>query len=430
MPTMQPTTTPGRPITQRGGYYGWVIVGVLGAFSAISVALAGPNLAIFIKPMQEELGWSASVFGWAQFARLVTVVFAGPIIGRLLDRHGPRIPIAVASAVAAGTVVTLAYVHSEWQLIALFVLTGLLGMGRAVDLYVSPSVSKWFVRGRGRAMSMAFIGTPVGVMVFFPGSQLLIEAVGWRTAWLIFGTGAGLVLVPLALVFLRRQPEDMGLAPDGDPVAAVAAVDAPEQDDALEVSWTRAEALRNRTFWLMVAGFGLYTFSWSTLTIFRVPHYIERGMGPLLVTLAVATDSAVAIAVSPIVGRLLGRVVPAHAMMAIGIAGLLVSAVGAVVVHSALWMFISTIGFGFGIQVGNITQNVMWADYFGRRHQGAIRGLTLPLILGLGALAYPLTGIIRDVTGVYTPAWFLAMAGFIGAAAILVPLRAPRRPRR
>lgn len=425
---MPPSSTPRRPRNQRGGYYGWVIVGVLGAFSGISVSLAGPNLAVFIKPMQEDLGWSASVFGWAQFARLVTVFVAGPIIGRLLDRHGPRVPVAVASAVAAGTVVTLATIHNEWQLIALFILTGLLGMGRAVDLYVSPSVSKWFVRGRGRAMSMAFIGTPVGIMVFYPGSQLLIESVGWRNAWLIFGVGGGLVLVPMALLFLRRQPEDMGLAPDGDPLIPTAeADDVPELDAASEVSWTRAEALRNRTFWLMVAGFSLYTFAWSTLTIFRVPHYIERGMGPFLVTLAVATDSVVAIAVSLVLGRLLGRVVPAHVMMAIGIAGLMVSAIGAVVVHSALWMFISTIGFGFGIQVGNITQNVMWADYFGRRNLGAIRGLTLPLTLGLGALAFPLTGIIRDAAGTYTPAWFMAMAGLIGAAAILVPLRAPRR---
>ena len=408
-------------------YYGWVVVSVLGLFSALSVALAGPNLAIFIKPMQEELGWSATVFGWAQFARLAVVVVAGPLIGGLLDRQGPRFIIAFAAAVAGGTVMALASVTEEWHLIALFVVTGLVGMGRASDLYVSPSVSKWFVERRGAAMSRAMMGIPVGIIIFYPGSQLLIDAVGWRTAWLIFGAGGALILVPAALWLLRRQPEDMGLLPDGrsasPDAAARGGVSRPEH------SWTRAEALRNRTFWMMIGGFGVYTFAWSTLTIFRVPHYVERGMGPLLVTLAIAADAVVAVGVSIVLGRVLDRF-PARLMMVVSAGGLVVSAAAAIVVTNAAWMFVSTIGFGFGVQVGAIAQNVMWADYFGRRSQGAIRGVTLPLTMAFGAVAFPLTGFIRDATGAYTPAWFIAIAAIVVAAAALAAIRPPTRDAR
>ena len=408
-------------------YYGWVIVSVLGLFSALSVALAGPHLAIFIKPMQEELGWSATVFGWAQFARLAVVVVAGPLIGGLLDRQGPRFIIAFAAAVAGGTVMALAFVTEEWHLIALFVVTGLVGMGRASDLYVSPSVSKWFVERRGAAMSRAMMGIPVGIIIFYPGSQLLIDAVGWRTAWLLFGAGGALILVPAALWLLRRQPEDMGLLPDGRSAspgaAARAGVSRPEH------SWTRTEALRNRTFWMMIGGFGVYTFAWSTLTIFRVPHYVERGMGPLLVTLAIATDAVVAVGVSIVLGRVLDRF-PARLMMVVSAAGLVVSAAAAIVVTNVAWMFVSTIGFGFGVQVGAIAQNVMWADYFGRRSQGAIRGVTLPLTMAFGAVAFPLTGFIRDATGAYTPAWFIAIAAIVVAAAALAAIRPPTRDAR
>ena len=406
-------------------YYGWVIVSVLSLFASLSVAMAGPNLAIFIKPMQEELGWSASVFGWAQFARFATVMVAGPLIGGLLDRQGPRFLIAFAAAVTGGTVIALAFVTEEWHLIALFVLTGLVGMGRAVDLYVSPSVSKWFVERRGAAMSRALMGIPIGIIIFYPGSQLLIEAVGWRNAWLLFGAGGALILVPVSLWLLRRQPEDMGLLPDGR-----AAADTPLPGGGRggvsrpEHSWTRAEALRNRTFWLMIGGFGVYTFAWSTLTIFRVPHYVERGMGPLLVTLAIATDAVVAVGVSLALGRFLDRF-PARLMMVVSAAGLVLSAAAAIVVTNAAWMFVSTIGFGFGVQVGVIAQNVMWADYFGRRSQGAIRGVTLPLTMAFGAVAFPLTGFIRDATGVYTPAWFIAIAAIVAAAAALASIRPP-----
>ena len=405
-------------------YYGWVIVSVLGLFASLSVAMAGPNLAIFIKPMQEDLGWSASVFGWAQLGRFTAVMVAGPLIGGLLDRQGPRFLIAFAAAVTGGTVIALAFVTEEWHLIVLFVLTGLVGMGRAVDLYVSPVVSKWFVERRGVAMSRALMGIPVGIIIFYPGSQLLIEAVGWRNAWLLFGAGGALILVPVSLWLLRRQPEDVGLLPDGRASADAAAAGARGGVSRPEHSWTRAEALRNRTFWMMVGGFGVYTFAWSTLTIFRVPHYVERGMGPLLVTLAIATDAVVAVGVSLALGRFLDRF-PARLMMVVSAAGLVLSAAAAIVVTNAAWMFISTIGFGFGVQVGVIAQNVMWADYFGRRSQGAIRGVTLPLTMAFGAVAFPLTGFIRDATGAYTPAWFIAIVAVVVAGAALASIRPP-----
>jgi MFS family permease len=83
-------------------------------FTAMVVGLAGPNIAIFIAPMTDELGWSPAAFGWAQFGRLEAVIVAGPVIGRVLDRYGPRYPVAIAGVAASGLVVSLAYVHEEW----------------------------------------------------------------------------------------------------------------------------------------------------------------------------------------------------------------------------------------------------------------------------------------------------------------------------
>ena len=87
----------------------------------------------------------------------------------------------------------------------------------------------------------------------------------------------------------------------------------------------------------------------------------------------------------------------------------------------------NTIGYGFGFQTGHVAQNVMWADYFGRAHLGSIRGIALPITIGLGAIAFPVTGTIREVAGVYTPAWVIALAALAIAAAILVAVRPPVR---
>ena len=68
----------------------------------------------------------------------------------------------------------------------------------------------------------------------------------------------------------------------------------------------------------------------------------------------------------------------------------------------------------------------MWADYFGRANQGAIRGITIPVTVGLGAVAFPLTGYIRDATGDYVPAWWMALVALAVAAAMLVTVRPPQ----
>ena len=405
-------------------FYGWVIVAVLALFSVMAVGLAGPNIAIFIEPMSNELGWSPTTFGWAQLARLESVIIAGPLIGRALDRFGPRFIIATAGLVTSALVISMSYISGEWQLIAIFAVTGLLGMGQVADLFVNAPLAKWFVRRRGLAMGIALSGTPLGVAIFYPLLQLTIDAIGWRDTWRIFGIAGAVVIVPAALLLLRRQPEDLGMLPDGDAPRPLNDIDF--GIDASEVSWSRSEAVRHPSFWLMIVGFTLFTYGWSTITIFRVPHFVERGLDPTLVAFSIAVDALVAIVVSVSLGRLSERVAPRY-ILALGVGGLIVSASSLIIVDNVAFLFAANIGYGFGFQTGHVAQSVMWANYFGRRHLGEIRGLTLPLTFGVGAAAFPVTGLIRESTGVYTPAWVVAIAVLVVSAGLLVSIKPPRK---
>src|SRR5690606_23070122 len=117
-------------------------------------------------------------------------------------------------------------------------------------------------------------------------------------------------------------------------------------------------------------------------------------------------------------GRLMDRV-PAILVMLFGLACLVVCASAAIVVDSVVWMLVANIGYGLGFQSGHVAQNVLWARFFGRAHLGDIQGAALPLTMGLGALAFPLTGHIRQLAGAYTPAWWLAIVCFAVAAGVL-----------
>jgi cyanate permease len=91
-------------------------------------------------------------------------------------------------------------------------------------------------------------------------------------------------------------------------------------------------------------------------------------------------------------------------------------------------MFASMITFGFGIGAGMLMQNYLWAEYFGRRHQGSIRGAVTPITLLFAAAGPPIAGYVRDVTGSYEPVWYVAVGLMVLGALAVGTTPPPRRP--
>ena len=167
--------------------------------------------------------------------------------------------------------------------------------------------------------------------------------------------------------------------------------------------------MRTRRFWLMLAGFTAMTYGLSTLTIYRVPHFVERGLDPTLVAVAISVDAVIAVVASVLLGRMLDRA-PLRVVLLAGIGTGALCAVGLLLAGSVFWLFAANICYALGFQSTHVAQSVMWADRFGRRHQGDLRGFTIPVTVGVGALAFPVTGYLRDAAGEYTPAWFVSIA--------------------
>jgi MFS family permease len=401
--------------------------------AALAMALGSLNFGLFIVPMAQELGAGRAVFGWAQSAVQITGALAAPTMGRLIDRFGARYLLAGAALLTGAALVGLAFATEAWQVVALFAVVGLAGVSGGSSLLTSVPVTKWFVRERGRALAYLALGGPLGGLVFVPLTQLLIDGVGWRMAWVILALiGAGLI-APLALLFVRRQPEDLGLLPDGDRPAGN-----PLETDRLstlsphlsarsdERSWTRAEALRSAVFWRLVLAFGLLSLGTGSVGLHRIPAFMDRGLDPRLISIATALDAGAAGLAGFAVG-MLARRIPARFL---GAAGCLVLATASVLTIAAAdhpTMFVSMITFGLGIGVWILMQSYIWAAYFGRGHLGSIRGAVIPLTLGFGAAGAPLAGYARDLTGSYLPAW-LAAVGLMLVAALVLATTAPPRP--
>ncbi|MCL2670338.1 MAG: MFS transporter, partial [Syntrophaceae bacterium] len=238
----------------RKPFYGWVIVGVSFLIGFTESGVFQNILAIFMKPMVDELGWSrAAVTGAIAFGSFCGGIVA-LAVGPLLDRYGPRMVAFWGILFMSLGLGAMMFVRQLWELYLFFGVGRMIAVG-VLGLVASVSVANWFVEQRGRAMGIKGIGERLGSALLPLLVQFLILSLGWRAAWGVLGGVVFLISGIPALLLLRRRPEDMGLLPDGQAeegqgrsTAGCPKKTAPEEE---ELVWTRAQATHTRAFWTL-----------------------------------------------------------------------------------------------------------------------------------------------------------------------------------
>ncbi len=404
--------------------------------TALSVGLAGQVISFFIPAMRDELGIAMVVFGIAISCRQVAFALASPFLGRLIDRHGARWLLVVAGVVSGVAVMSLGSITAGWQLIVLIAVLGLVGLqGSGGDLYGSVVIAKWFREDRGRALSIAFLGMPLGVFFISPLTQYWIETLGWRTTWEIYGGIGGALFVTAALFVRQGPPEEVPAGADAnsgaghEPEVAKApiVVETPSAAPVPQVQWTRAEAMRTRAFWVIAISFGVLMFTVSTVGMFRVPHFIDQGIAPEWVALAFSTEAVMGAVVALPVGWLIDkfelRYLTAGAY-SIAVVMLLIT----IYADSNVEAFLAMAVFGVGGASNIILQNAIWPHYFGTTHVGAIRGAAMPITLAFAVMGAPVAGLVHDATGSFAPIWWTNAFVMFAAMYFMATTRQPQYP--
>ena len=153
-------------------------------------------------------------------------------------------------------------------------------------------------------MAIATTGLGMGGIAFMPITQIFIDGGGWRHAWLMLAIISMALTLPLALIFLRKQPEDMGLLPDGRDRRPMNPSQPAPRDEA---QWTAGHAMRTRTFWRLILFFGLLGLAAGGGSIHRLPYWVEQGFDAGLVSIAFAADAAGAALMALAAGFLVER---------------------------------------------------------------------------------------------------------------------------
>jgi MFS family permease len=412
-------------------YYGWVVVAVVFVTMAIGVN-ARTAFSLLFPPILGEFGWAQGVTAGAfSFGFLIAAVLS-PALGRLMDRHGPRVVMELGVVIMAAGLLLATRVHEPWQLYATL---GLLVGGGSVCLgFTGQSLflPHWFARRRGLAMSIAFCGVGAGSILMLPWIQAIIERAGWRAACAAMGLLVLAVLAPLNLL-LRRRPEELGLCPDGDgcglqrPAAVAAsanaaAVGAPDEE------WTLARALRTPRFWWIALGFFDASFAWYAVQVHQTKYLIEVGFSAQDAAWSLGAVSLAAIPGQIVLGHLSDRIGREMAWT-IGCLGFALCYVVLLLLWQdrSAWLLYLAVIFQGSLGYGLISvMGAIPAEIFHGKHYGTIYGsLSLAAIAG-GAAGPWLTGFLHDLTQRYTMAFAVAIF-FCAISTLAIWRAAPSR---
>jgi MFS family permease len=254
---------------RRGLYFGWIVVAV--TFLTLLTASAVRGLpGVIIKPLEGEFGWDRAAISFAVAVSLFMYGLAGPISGRLIDRFGPRwvtvggILLATVGSAALLVAQTLFELNLWWG-----VLVGL-GSGAMAVVLGAAIATRWFFTRRGLVTGILGAGMSAGQLIFVPLMMALTLSYGWRAAVVLTLLFLVLVVLPLAILFLRNEPADLGLAPFGAPPAVTIA--------AGPVATPLGRALRTADFWLLACSFFICGFTTTGLIgTHLIPHALEHG---------------------------------------------------------------------------------------------------------------------------------------------------------
>jgi sugar phosphate permease len=406
-------------------FYGWIILAV----GALAIFISSPgqtfSVSIFVDHIIADLDLSRSTISGLYTAGSLTAGAAVVFVGRLLDRYGARVMLTAICILFGFAAVWMSSVNSALQLYIGFALIRALGQG-SLTMVPTTLIATWFIHRRGRATAIGAVGAAIGAAVFPILIHYLIAQGGWRNAWMVLAFIIwGTLLLP-AVLLVRRSPEAVGLRPDGRSTVKPEQAGETAVDYTPEFSMTLGQALRTRSFWLLMFAGSAQPFIVTALTFHHVSLLAARGISPAVAASVFSVFAAIQIAGTFAAGFMADRL-PNRRVLALGQSLLLAT---------LLWTFVISTpwqAYVYGALLGACggflitTMAVIWPNYYGRQHLGSIRGVTTASMVVFAALGPLPFGRVFDLTGSYSTAILIFLALPVACAIAALLARPPRR---
>ncbi len=402
-------------------------------------------ISLFVPSFLDAFPLTPASFGVLYAAATLTGAFLLPVAARWID----RIPLSGYTSAVLGTLALSALLVAGSATVWMLGL-GLLGLrlaGQGLSSHAGLTVmARYFSKERGKALSIANLGFPVGEAVLPLALAGFLAVAGWRLGWVVVAAVVLGVTLPLVLRLLRsadveldplRLNVDGGMGSDPGMVSAETGHahpglsqtgkpppgrgqgrteprgKAPVGPPSTTGEWSAGRVLRDPRFWLLVPAALLPPF-WATgLILYQTSLASAKGWSlPILASAFVGFALARIIASLAIGGGIdrysARRLFPAAVLpMGLGVT-LLALADGPWVAFAYLALLGATVG------LSGTLKTALWAELYGIRHLGAIKGMEGTLMVMSTAAAPLVVGWALEDPGRLLPLLWSCVGSVVG----------------
>jgi predicted MFS family arabinose efflux permease len=411
-------------LARYGIHYAWVIVAVT-FLTALTTAGAVGIPGALILPLTHEFGWDTAQISSALAIRLLLFGLMAPFAAALIGRYGVRRMVAVAITLIVAGLGGAMVMSQIWHLVVTWGIVVGIGTGLTALVLSAIVANRWFVARRGLVIGMLAASTSTGQLVFLPMTASLAQAYGWRVA-LMPPIGALILVAILMLLFMRDWPSDIGLAAYGETAPAAPR---PAQHTPVYAAIGRAftvlgEAAVTPVFWILFATFFVCGLSTNGLiqTHF-IPFCADYGLPAVTAASVLAAMGICDIAGTIGSGWLSDRIAAGKLLCwYYGLRGLALLFLPSSGFSTAGLSFFALF---YGLDwIATVPPTVKLANgAFGRERAPIVFGWVFTAHqLGAATAAYG-AGLSRTVLATYLPAFYVAGAACLVAAALALMAR-------
>jgi MFS family permease len=397
-------------IFNPNSFYGWRIVWVLALSTTVAYGVLYYSFAVFVQPMETELGWNRAQTSAAFSLAMLTAGLVAPLLGRILDKHGARVVMSLGAVCASAMLLLWSFNSS---LPVLYGTWFVLGVCAAATFYdpAFTTIAVWFKVHRAKAMLTITLVAGLASTIFVPLDTWLLGIFGWRGAVRVLA-GLMFLTVPLLWWVVRRHPSDVGLSVDGLP-------ERPEIKTTMPVVSTHF--LKTRVFWTVTLAFALGRAAVGVLAPHLVPLLRERGYSGAFAALVAGS-----IGVLQLVGRLFFTSLTSKAtLIVLSSVAFALHGLGILFLTSAtevgIWGFV--IFYGTTNGAITLTRAALLGELFAPGIYGQVNGMVSLFSALFGALAPFGAGLLHSQQGDYQLVLWLLVAAMTASSLLVLDAR-------
>jgi len=382
--------------------------------------------SVIMDPLGEVHGWSKGTVSSAITLFFFANGVAGFMVGRWVDRYGPKWFLVLGSIVFGIGLSALNWVHTIPQLYFCYLVMSA-GFCTTALIPVNTLVTNWFIKNRGLAMSITNTGLSVGGVIMVPLASYFIIHYGLNKALYILGGVYALVIIPITVFFVKQKPSDVGQCPDGNRACRMLhAKDHQRGDfDQMQV-WTRWQAFKTAAFWAIALAF-LLVLAGQIAFLIHMVSFFSQYLGPQMAAVTVSITSCASIIGRLVLGSFVDRCSKRHvAMVCFFIQGMAVFLLAHY--NHAIFLYICT--FAFGLTMGPILmlQSLIIGECFGIPSFATVSGAIGLFSMPGAAFGPMIAGVIFDASQNYQSAFVLFAAASFLAIVVIYFARPPKNP--